>query len=464
LVEVSEPVSIEGIEAGVALDVHLFVGLVEEVVQLVAASVVAASFAWALLVAGECNWIEIVFSGLAAISWDQWVAAASNGEESVILECDSQVYFSNWAAFHGVWNWIQVLNLAAVIVGQALVTSGGWAPFVSLVLAAVLLGLADTVAHDFVIAALLAGVITALLKTFWATAISVGLVFEWSGTALLLANAISVLVLADDFTNGAAWGHAGTLAIANVFVATAVVALNWIFVWAVHPWEAWVGVVGLFARLDCASLGDWVVGVALGYEWADVFAALVGVSVGGNTVFETVDFVFTSAMVLWGVLDTLVVTLEGGQVTAVFLGNTFVLVFAPLVGVFVTALWVDLWDLLGDALVSLTNSHTIASMGVWVGVAAILLGLAFISDCAEGGWLVTANLIAVLCAVCVNADLVFSLGAASVSLGDTFAVAPLLGVISDTAGLFCGNTLSCLFAPPFGIETTVFITADTYFY
>jgi hypothetical protein len=51
-VEVSIPVGVEAIEATwIGVRVHLFVGLVEEVVQLVAAVVVAASFTWAWLFA-----------------------------------------------------------------------------------------------------------------------------------------------------------------------------------------------------------------------------------------------------------------------------------------------------------------------------------------------------------------------------------------------------------------------------
>ena len=53
-VEVSIPVGVEAIEVSVLVGVHLFEGLVEEVVQLVAAVVVAASFtgAWLFALSG----------------------------------------------------------------------------------------------------------------------------------------------------------------------------------------------------------------------------------------------------------------------------------------------------------------------------------------------------------------------------------------------------------------------------
>lgn len=77
LVEVSEPVLVEVSEGFIAFNVHLFEGLVEEVVQLIAAVVLAAAFAWAWLLASVGDWVILVCLISAAIAWDEWVAAAS---------------------------------------------------------------------------------------------------------------------------------------------------------------------------------------------------------------------------------------------------------------------------------------------------------------------------------------------------------------------------------------------------
>lgn len=83
-VEVSVPVSIEGSEVITILSsVHLFEGLVEEVVQFVAAVVVTTSFTWAWWVTQSVLWIIDVGWWVAAIV-TSWVIDVTAAREEVI--------------------------------------------------------------------------------------------------------------------------------------------------------------------------------------------------------------------------------------------------------------------------------------------------------------------------------------------------------------------------------------------
>lgn len=74
LVEVSVPLSIEGVEGSVLARVHFFEGLVEEVVQFVAAVVVAASFTWA----GGRRWWDFIADVI------DWIIGFSTNNAAIV--------------------------------------------------------------------------------------------------------------------------------------------------------------------------------------------------------------------------------------------------------------------------------------------------------------------------------------------------------------------------------------------
>jgi len=83
-VEISVPFSIEFIEISIGIGVHLFEGLMEEVVQLVAAVIVAASFTWAWLFALFSDGIVFVCWVKATTVFISRVAASSEGWGAVL--------------------------------------------------------------------------------------------------------------------------------------------------------------------------------------------------------------------------------------------------------------------------------------------------------------------------------------------------------------------------------------------
>jgi len=67
-VEISIPVSVEAIEVGVLVNIHLFESFVEEVVKFVTAVVIAAAFTWAWWVAETIFFKFIGWVSAAAVS------------------------------------------------------------------------------------------------------------------------------------------------------------------------------------------------------------------------------------------------------------------------------------------------------------------------------------------------------------------------------------------------------------
>ena len=105
-VEVSVPCVVEGFEVGEVVVIHLFEGLVEEVVKFITAVVVAASLAWAIFftdvsISCEEQWLV---GTTAACLFISWVATSSVDWLSIFIVGRNEVLTSE-AAIIRVRNW-----------------------------------------------------------------------------------------------------------------------------------------------------------------------------------------------------------------------------------------------------------------------------------------------------------------------------------------------------------------------
>jgi hypothetical protein len=104
---------------------------VEEEVQLVAAVVVAAAFAWAWWATGLGHWVELVGLVIAAVVEISWVTASDEWTRVVNGRNVVEVHVLLVWATSATWDAVITLLLAAVALGFTRETILGLAPDVS---------------------------------------------------------------------------------------------------------------------------------------------------------------------------------------------------------------------------------------------------------------------------------------------------------------------------------------------